>query len=372
MVVGKRYWQWLRVEGDPRRLPMELDYAPSKLQAGAILLFSGGLVLMLGPHALMIWSVGYAPLSAKIGMSIMPLLGLSGLLHALLRLFERKRVRIKSTMVEGRHTSIFGVRQWREPITRYTGVQHHTRTVKRGRYGTVTLQIIELIHPEPGKSLPLMVKEALQLAPTEIERYARALGRPVLVTDAGEIRPRDVANLDKPVFELLRDGRLKTDFNPATPPPAGIAIASSETHQGTRLLLMADTSLVYPVGLLIILGASLAAARLDNTMGLYVATAAALTIALLAVYAQRQKRELVVADRSLSYRGMALIERPFGANRQSIALRDIEDVRVDTASTTHALVIEGRNNVIRVGTALPDTTLSWLKGFLLDRIRNQA
>jgi len=160
------------------------------------------------------WMVFTADMVGPLDLSLLTLVGLlfpgAGLvlaLFAVVALYERRQVTFErdGVRVEGR--SLAGPERWALPYGAYRGVLHREH-VERRKNSTTTYQIIEMLHEDPGKTLPLSVEAAAEVPRDRWEGYARALGLPALERSGDELVGREAADLDKSLRTLADEGKL--------------------------------------------------------------------------------------------------------------------------------------------------------------------
>ena len=144
--------------------------------------------------------------------------GLHLLFSSTTTLIDRNRVTVTKK-------SLLGTKQWSEPLSAFEGIlsrsEYHSGGKNRPSY---TLYIVELRHADPKKAVRLYESRSdLDFHPIW-EDYCRQLALPAVETDGDRLVKRDVADLDKSVRELVREGKVKVDFDPAKPPPAELSL----------------------------------------------------------------------------------------------------------------------------------------------------
>ena len=91
--------------------------------------------------------------------------------------------------------------------------------VNKNRY------IIELLHDDPAKIVPLYISTKDKDIRKIWEYYAKKLKMPaVMSTDEGEVY-RSIEDLNKPLLTMAAEGLIKDDFNPDSSLPKTIACA---------------------------------------------------------------------------------------------------------------------------------------------------
>jgi len=103
--------------------------------------------------------------------------GVAQLLWALDVLLRRKTLTIGENALQMAERSLLGVRRWREPIARFRGLRHRRQRV-RGPRGWRVVHRLELVHPEPAKSICLLTTRDERRLAAAARQWAQWLGLP--------------------------------------------------------------------------------------------------------------------------------------------------------------------------------------------------
>ncbi len=113
--------------------------------------------------------------------------------------------------------------EWSEPLANYKGVGKGVVSMSvQGRGMNLVYYVVQLEHEDRDKIVTVYASSNEDGLREAWESAAKALGLPALEGDSGNEIRREPADLDKSVRELAAEGKLTVDFDPSTPPPAGI------------------------------------------------------------------------------------------------------------------------------------------------------
>ncbi len=142
---------------------------------------------------------------------LFPTIAVGLFLFGLRMLRWRKTVTIDDLFVTVEERGLAGTETWQEPRTAYQGVLSHSRRVKT-KNSSYTLYMVELAHPERRRSVNLYTSYSERGWRGKWEDYARWLELPALQEGSDGLVARDTGDLDKPVAELIREGKLEVDY----------------------------------------------------------------------------------------------------------------------------------------------------------------
>lgn len=378
-------WLGMKPALDPAASPLALHYAPApgewKLRIGV----GAGVLAVVAIVVAGFRADGFVVFVAC-GFGF---LGLLNLVYGVVQSgFEKSLLVTDSLVVVATRSRLRGRREWQEALARYRGVrlrEHHLRRDTVGNVeSTKTWHVIELVHDDPRRTLPLHVRED-GAPPRDVqEAFARRFGLPALAPDReGEVA-RPVEALDRP---LAATGAPR---DPG-PPPSGVRVTRTGDEiritvglgrTGRRLVALFWCALPLAFGLLV--------HPLDPWMGVVAGGLSALFVATIFGLARlvhggaERPRALVIDAATIRIeaprpRGGVLArwlrrlpERPADTLRRGA----VEQVRVDTV-TSHAsrdggapshharLVIEGdEGRLTLVATAFDGAKLAWVRDYL--------
>lgn len=341
-------------------------------------------------------------------------------LRAVLARFARTSVRIANGSVAVQRRSLFGTREWNEPLRAYEGVRWtrfaiHERRGQGHATRTRYRHVLELAHGDREKCLPLVVYETgranvaatLALAKkafaaknedeAELRAEAEQLGKQagaehlrekwealaatleVSAIDArdGVETRRDAEDLDKSVRQLADEGKIDINWDSAPPPPSleteATPSSSDPDRPGVRIVIRVAHApvLIYIFGgvggLMAVIG--LVTLQFGLMLG-------GLVFGALAVFlfwqGRNNPRTLTVANGEIRYEDPNVQSRSFTlplAGIESIELRD----RDSESANERTLKLQGKELLISsdqgeypAGAGLSEDALNWLRGYLLD------
>ncbi len=122
---------------------------------------------------------------------------------------------------------------WREPLANYSGVVA-TKEVRNTDDSISHVLVLELAHPNPEKTIPLVTRECSDGSAVEEdaasrhtwESCARMLGVPAVLEASGGMTVREAGDLDKTAGELVQEGKIAPDFDAGAPVPDGVEVVA--------------------------------------------------------------------------------------------------------------------------------------------------
>jgi hypothetical protein len=137
--------------------------------------------------------------------------------------FRTTTITIDRLRVSYASMSRFRSKQWMEDIDKFEGIfsreEYHRGGKNRRSY---TLYIVELFHNDSKKTIRLFQSTSSQNVRAIGEEFCRNLNLPALEKNGSYIVKRNVEDLGKSVRDLVKDGKLRIDFDPSRPPPKGL------------------------------------------------------------------------------------------------------------------------------------------------------
>lgn len=391
-------WLGMKPQLDPSASLLALDHKPNE---GEVMLriAVGGFVLILTSIIIYFLEDGFVIFVVG-GFGFF---GLLNLVYGFIQSRFEKSMLFTGREVQVRTRGLFGRREWREPIANYRGVrlrEHHMRKEGVGNIATTkTYHVIELVHDDPGRILPLYVREGGE-APRHVqEAFARRFELPALAPDGGGETARPFDALDTPIAQA-----------PAAdpgPPPSGVTVR----HEGGTTVIRIGQgrggkifAVVFWLSVPILFGGI--GFMIDPQAGIMAGGMAVLFVAMMlslsklfAGKSAKQEPALVVEpdriwidrpkhDDGLTRLGRGIMSsitgRDFDPGKrppETIAREAIEQIRVDTYTSHHSrsasgsghdgatvhnrLVIEGDGGRIAyVGTQFDKKKLEWVRDYL--------
>ncbi len=306
---------------------------------------------------------------------LFPVFGLGILLYGLHLLLWRKTVTLDGLFVAVGERGLFGSRSWQEPLTAYRGVLSRSRRVQT-KNSSYTLYLVELLHGDPKRTINLYTARRQEGWRAKWEAYARWLKLPALEQGESGVVARDVEDLDKPVAELIDEGKVAVDYDILKQRAEGLAVdiegeavVATRTRPQVSLLGML-LFLAFPAAFLYI-GFFLGEGDAVDEMGRLVVGAmgvlfGALILAGL-VWDRLTRRRLRIAPDRLTVTSVG----PWGEGRgRSLDAGEIEGVRVarEHENRRPAVLIQGDRRTLAFGRGLPEGSLEFLRNAVLAKI----
>lgn len=404
---------WLAVKPklDPQATALEIRYAPGRAE---VKLRIGAGLLVLGIFSTIVYFSGGDSFTILITCGL-GLFGMLNLIYGVIQSGFSMRLLITSSEVTVARQTLLGRKQWSEWLSRYRGVVLRERQVREDDVGTMTwgksYHIVELVHDDAAKTVPLYVQEGGEPPRHIQEAFARRFGLPALSPDSSGEIARQVAELGR---SLSARGAVVADPGP---PPSGVRVKQQD---GTTRLTIGNSrlgqSLVWLFWLALPLLFGALVYQLDPLMG-YVAAgmAALLVLTILGIGKLMGRKEedqraicidgervwihqggqrdaaVMVFMRRTTTRlvGVALRDRP-PAPPSSLPRSAIEQVRVDRYTSHGAggggfqddddgptfhprLLIEGKAGTLGYIAAQFDRRkLEWVRDYLRYRLANRT
>lgn len=307
---------------------------------------------------------------------LFPVLAVGIVLLGLHLLIWRKTVALDSLFVTVEQRGIFGRKSWQEPKTAYRGVLSRTRRVST-KNSSYTLYLVDLLHPDDKRTVNLYTARTNRDWRAKWEAYARWLELPALEAGEDGLVARRSADLDKPVAELIAEGKVKIDRAALGEPAEGVTVESGAaglvvTRTGPELAWW---------GALLFLGFPLIFVYVgffldDVPMGvgwLFGAMGVLFEALLLAgvVWDRISRKRLKLGPAGLTVNALG----PWGETRgKTLALAEIESVglgRREQESRAVTVQIAADRTTLTFGRHLPKATMVFLKNLILSEIARQ-
>jgi hypothetical protein len=379
-------WLGMKPALDPAATQLELRFAPAAGEVKLRIAVGAGVLAVVAIVVTLLREDGFLVFVAC-GFGFF---GLLNLVYGIVQSgFEKSLLVTDSLVMVTTRSWLRGQRDWREPLASYRGVRLREHHLRRGTVGNVestkTYHVVELVHDDPRRTVPLHVRED-GAAPRDVqEAFARRFGLPALAPDReGEVA-RAVGELDRPLAAApaARD---------PGPPPSGVTL----TQRGDELRITVGLGRTGR-GLVTLFWCALPLAfgvlvyQLDPWMGIVAGGMVTLFVGMILVLgrlvAGRDDRPRAIVIDAATIRideprppGTFLtrwLPRPIPERAARRLRRDaVEQVRVDTytshssrdegAPTYHArLVIEGdEGQLTLVATAFDGAKLAWVRDYL--------
>ncbi len=259
------------------------------------------------------------------------------------------------------HNGIHSLSSFREPITNYIGVRFRIEFlafgfINRNRY------IVELIHPNPSKIIPLYISTRNYNVRKYWENYAKAFNLPAMIeTDEG-ITIRQIEDLGKSVKEMSNAWKLKEKFNPQSPIPPSLIVKRKDR----KIIIKIKNRLWDAYTIIGVIFTFLTATF--SVIGFYLFNNFIISfgsgiLTIIAIASLLNKEKLVLKK----YKIVNVHKFIFSRKKDELDKTDIEavDVTINPATGRHYITIISDRKTIIFGKKLPIEDLRWLKNFLL-------
>lgn len=353
-------------------LPASVDLSPSKAVAVGrflICVFAFIFVFAFRSHFA---AFGGDPSASVIG-AVIPLgvaaVGLYVGARGVLGLLSRRTARFDAGSVRVTGRTPFGREEWTQPLSAFEGVVWRVIRQRRRRRAPRVWQVIELVHPDPARTLPLYVRQTRRDAREEWEGIARTLHVPAIDARHGAPHARAPEDIDKTVRELAAEGRLGATWQPGSEPPAGLSWQSEGGGEAPESLVVRLHARRFPLWLYLLPAAIGAFAAYDGVMDgeLFAVPIGLALIAAPAAYwlaEPGRPRELRITRDDVRLAD----PMPLGKDAGPLRLERIEEIRVAAPRNrlvgADTLVIASDAGEIRTGQGLSAEALEWLRAYL--------
>lgn len=356
-------WRGLRHRVTPDRLPDRVNLKPPRWATMIFAVFGAVWTAFSLP---LVAQIGSGPSAALIFAALFPVIGLGMIAWSLYTLLSKREALFGRDGVEVVGRTPVAREKWWQPYSSYKGVLHREHVVNR-KNGSTTYQIVELLHDEPGKTLPLLVEASRKMPREAWERYAKWLDLPALEETAGGVITRDHGDLDKSVRELAAEGKIAPRLEAAAgPPPKGLQVVKDrlDGEDCLRVTLTAGRMPLWFIALFCSVPAVVLVVGLMDSLGL-----AAFALLFIAgavatfVYDRRATREITVTRTRLS------VTDPWqkrAAEKMSFDLNEIESIAIRRARSNIGkdIVIASDRTQVQIGSGLSQEALGWLQNYL--------
>ena len=314
--------------------------------------------------------------------------GIFILIYGISQYVYREETVVDRKSILWRRRGLSGNREWQELISNYQGVLKEHQYWHRSHEGAARgsshmIYFIRLTHPDPGKEIVLYRAESGMLVPPadwveKWKRYAELLQLPVLEKTERGISSSDAGDLETPLVNKIREGKLKI----ATIDPGNVALGlmAKLTRDGGLWLITC-----YPVwhawksiaGVIILTFALIGAYSFELINPqifryfLWFIPVCVLAIGLSIRKQLAHPEQLAIDKRNVYFR---YFRRQAGWVAEDMPLHSIYNISVKSNPmhfrSAADIVIEAKNKSIRFGWWLPNKTKLRIESLLLSLIAN--
>lgn len=367
--------------------PMRYSIVGSRL-AGAFALFIGAIWISFFIDDIFKALRPTLILPELLMMALLILPGIFVLIYGISQYVYREETIVDRKHILWRRRGLSGNREWRELISNYQGVlkEHqywHQSHEGASRCSSHMIYFIRLTHPDPGKEIVLYRAESDMLVPPtdwveKWKRYAELLQLPVLEKTERGISSSDASDLETPLVNKIREGKLKiTAIDPGN---VALGLMAKLTHDGDLWVITC-----YPVwnawksiaGVIILIFALIGAYSFELINPqifryfLWFIPVCVLAIGLSIRKQLAHPEQLAIDQKNIYYR---YFRRQAGWVTDDITLHSIYNISVKSNPmhfrSAADIVIEAKNKSIRFGWWLPNKTKLRIESLLLSLIAN--
>lgn len=377
-----RDWESFSVNVEPGVPDQRISLKPKTTN---ILNLAAGGVFALGIVVFMSFQEGDGVpiVDSPFFMSVIVLFGVGSIVWSLLIVLSKREVLFTNDGVEVTGRSLLGMEQWQEPYSGYKGVLHREKSVSQGQNSGSTLyQILELVHDDPARNLPLLVESSGTMPRAAWEAYAKWFGLPALSKQGRETVARAHDDLDKSISELAAEGKIETrlDYSDKSV-PKGLYVANESNADGECLRVTISVPRVHlgvkvfvcgipvVIGLATAIGFTYAVFAGASDSVIFIGAILAwlwtlLFIGLCIWWHMRDRR----ARRDILISRTKLVATDH--TETSFDLSEIEAITMNTSQNQigGGIVIAADRTQVEVGGGLSKTAKIWLKDFLTSAV----
>ena len=350
---------------DLQQLPADADISPSRGPLWIKLVLAGlwfaSSLFFIGPFA-------SAPLQAKAIVGAAPIAGLGMMAFFVYWLMRKRYVHFGRDRVQVKDRRWFRTTNWSAPYSAFKGVAMRKETVPSGTLPQ-TLHIVELKHPNPRLSLPLVVTRDGPPPSSLLEKLARVLGMKALPSDNSEAAEEIDDPLNRPLYALEEDTDISALYDPNEPVPSDIRVEATEKEGEEALEITLKSN--RPRGAVRALFAvgpplTLVLALVTGSWFIGIDAIAFAAIAAFVFWSElRHRRLLVITRKTVELEAPWWLLDTTKPKRLDLERIDGVYIRPDRKAGLEQLVIEAGGEAIETGGGLSPDALEWLRRYLL-------
>ncbi len=304
-------------------------------------------------------------------MLIFPAIGTGLFLFGLHTFLWRKEITIDKYFVAVVERGLKGRREWQETLDAYRGVLRRSRRVKT-KNSSYTVYMVDLVHEDQDRTINLYSSRSEQGWRGKWEAYARHFRKPALEESADGMVAREAEDLDKPVGELMREGKVTVDYDALSEKAEGLAV----DFEGDTIVITRTGPRNSPVGSVLALlfplifiyigffhDGTQPALAVFGVMGILLQALFVLFIA----WDQVARHRLRVGPRALRLNQIG----PWGETEgKTLPVAEIETVTVgrEKGKGPTAVMVSGDSGMLKFGTRLPRASLDFIHNTVLAKI----
>lgn len=285
-------------------------------------------------------------------------------------LTHKRTTSFDGNMIKVVSKSLFGRKEWSEPLKSYEGVLARSEYRSGGKNSpSYTLYKVELIHPNKDHKLLIWQNLSEDGWRAKWEAYCRELKLPAMEKDGDSYVKRQVEDLDKSISELAAEGKLKVNFDPASTPPKPLQVQSHD--DGIEIAIKKGQ--VHPLFWLVMLilpGAFIYVGFFaPSNDGFTIIFGIIGILVLIGMIAGAVWEIISTRIVRLTAEEIHILRKsPFGDTKgKLISAQSIESVRIDKSQKNQmkCVLISTDHGQYEIGAMLKDNALEWIKGYIL-------
>jgi len=320
----------------------------------------------------LIVSFAAAPIRIKMFMLVPALSGLVMIAMSLYGLMRRRRVRFGEDGVVVQDRRWLRNVDWSAPYSAFQGIQLRKRLINSGPFDRI-LHIVELTHPNPSLSLPLLITSNDPPPRSALVSVANLFGLSVIEDRNGNDAFLTKAKVfNRPLRDLARSHNLADLYDAGEPVPRELQVQRRTGDEGETLAVtiwphrphrLWQTILIAGPTILLV-----SPFFITNILFLINALILAAIAAVIFLNGLQRCRRAVVSHDQLIYGPPSWTIAPPAPERLKLA--DIEGVYINQprAGQTPHIELKTSAQSLHLGQGLSPAALDWLRRFLLSAI----
>ncbi len=310
-----------------------------------------------------------APIRIKMFLLVPPLGGLAMIAMSLYGLMRRRRVRFGEDRVVVQDRHWWRSVAWSAPYFAFQGVRLRKKLINGGPTDR-TFHIVELTHPNPAMSLPLLVTHNEPPPRSALVSVAKLFGLSVLDDDnAAEAFMTQAKVFNRPLRDLPHDHNLADLYDTGEPLPRELQVQNGPDDTLAVTVWPRRPSRAWQVALvigsLLLLLFTIALTNIVILVDILVVVAIA---AYVLVNGWRRRRRIILSHEELIWEPPSL--NISGQTASRVKLSNIRGIYIEQPQpngTPHIEIRTARDSIF-LGQGLSPDSLDWLRRFLLSAI----
>lgn len=364
MAVSINVKQTKGIHFDLEQLPVTYTKKGERLASIAAMLMGAAWAGLATKMLVATGPIGEKDLAPIIVLLVFASTGIVLFFSGLNELFKVTKTTIDKRQISFSFRSLFGSKQWVENLQEYEGIlcrDEYRSERKNQRVGT--LYTVELFHVDKDKIVILYQSTTMEGVRGIWENYCRKLNLQAVEKDGSSFIKRDVEDLDKSVRDLVKEGKISINFDPAQLPPKGLRVnAAGDVFQviltkGEFSILSTIIAVLIPV-VSIFVGFN----REGGWPFLIVGIIIGLLVAMALLWATFTMASIKIGEETLFLNRIT----PWGETTgTTINTSEIESVVMHRIRGFDEVLIKTDQQEVAIGRGLSADALQWLKNCIL-------